>query len=240
MSTSVTRRFAFVLLVLLAVGLAACSSDDGGTESAGDGTTAEASDDGEDGDDAGGFEPTVEQCEAVGSVPEDAAALDETVALFPEDLQEDVRQFGDDLAAYVTSFDDQTGEPSAPEPEPSEALTPVFETCTELLAGDDGGTTDPNTAEFAFGDIRINGETAIISVSGACSDGTYPTEVELVYGPFSAVAPGVDLATVGRASVGGEYEFTIDVAAGATEAALQDELGLDPESIESSITGTCG
>lgn len=237
MSASVTRRFAATLLLLLAVGLAACSSDDGGTESAGDGTTVEASDDG---GDTGGFEPTVEQCEAVSSVPEDAAALDDTVASFPEDLQDDVRQFSEDLVTFVTSFDDATGEPSAPEPEPSEALTPVFEACTELLAGDDSGATDPNTAVFTYNEMVITGETATILVSGACSDGTYPTEVELVYGPFSAVAPGVDLATVGRASVGGEYEFTIDVAAGATEAQLQDELGLDPESIEGSITGTCG
>ncbi len=36
------------------------------------------------------------------------------------------------MSASVTSFDDQTGEPSAPEPEPSEALAPVFETCSGL------------------------------------------------------------------------------------------------------------
>ncbi len=232
MSASATRRFAATLILLLAVGLSACSSDDGGTESAGEGTTAtEASDDS--GGDDGGFEPTVEQCEAVGSVPEDAAALEETVALFPEDLQEDVRQFGDDLAAYVTSFDDQTGEPSAPEPEPSEALTPVFETCSELLATDDTTPAGGGEATFTYGSIQIAGESAVISVSGECTDGTFPTGVELVFGPFSDIATAADLG-------GGEYEFTIDVAAGATEAQLQDELGLDPESIETSITGTCG
>ena len=231
MSASVTRRFAATLLLLFAVGLTACSSDDGGTESAGDGTTVEASDDS--GGDDGGFEPTVEQCEAVGSVPEDAAALDKTVASFPEELQDDVRQFGEDLAAYVTSFDDQTGEPSEPQPEPSEALAPVFETCSDLLATDDTTPAGGGEAAFTFGAIQVAGGSAVVSVSGECTDGTFPTEVELVYGPFSTVATASDLG-------GGEYEFTIDVADGATEAQLQDELGLDPESIESSITGTCG
>lgn len=137
------------------------------------------------------------------------------------------------MATYLDSFDPETGEPTAPEPQASEALGEFADACSE--AGGSGGGDDdgPAVAEFAFGDIQIDGEAAVISVSGECSDGTYPTDVELSYGPFGDVAPAADLG-------GGEYEFTIDVVAGATPEQLQVELGLEPDMIETSITGTCG
>lgn len=231
MSTALTTRLTLGLVALLFVGLSACSSSDGsggGDESAG-GTTTEAS------DDAGGDTAdaaTEEQCQAIGNVPEDAAALDETVARFPEDLQDDVRQFSEDLVAYVTSFDDETGEPTGSAPEPTEALTAFTAGCAELLGGGDGGDTGPAQPTFTYGGIQVTGETAVVSVTGQCSDGSFPTEVELVYGPFSDVAPAQDLG-------GGEYEFTIDVTAGATEDQLQSELGLEPDLIDASIESTC-
>lgn len=224
----VTRRFAAALLLLLAVGLAACSSDDGGTESAGGDTTTDATEGTDDtsGEDDG---PTAEQCAALGSLPDAQADVEELVALFPEELQEDVRQFREEAVAYLDSIDPATGEPTAPEPQGSEALLAFSEGCSEA-GGDDTG---PATATFTYGDIQVTGESAVISVSGACSDGSFPTDVELVYGPFSATAAGEDLG-------GGEYSFTIDVAAGATAEQLQVELGLEPDFIDSSITGTCG
>lgn len=232
MSTPLTKRLALGLVALLLVGLSACSSSGGsggsggGDESAGD-TTTETSD-------GGGTEDaaTEEQCQAIGNVPEDAAALDETVALFPEDLQDDVRQFSEDLVAYVTSVDDETGEPTGTAPEATEALTAFTAGCAELLGGGDGGDAGPAQPTFTYGGIQVTGETAVISVTGQCSDGSFPTEVELVYGPFSDVAPGQDLG-------GGEYEFTIDVAVGATEDQLQSELGLEPDLIDASIESTC-
>lgn len=233
MSTAMTKRLTLGLVALLFVGLSACSSggDNSRDTSAREPTEAtDTTDDTGSAGDAGAA--TEEQCQSLGAVPEDAAALDETVALFPDDLQDDVRRFSEDLVAYVTSVDDETGEPTGNVPEASQVLTTFTAGCAELLGSDNGGDHGPAQPTFTFGGVQITGETAVVSVSGECSDGSFPTEVELVYGPFSDVASAQDLGD-------GDYEFTIDVAAGATEDQLQSELGLEPDLIEASIESTC-
>lgn len=230
MTASVARRLAMTLLALLLAALAACSSGDGGGSEAADrenestGSTAE-------GGEGSADELNAEQCTAFQSLG-DAAALDEAVAIFPEELQDDVQQFGEDLSAFLDSVESGTGEPTAPQPEPTEALANAAASCRDD-DGSDGGVPGPATATFTYRDLQIAGDTAVIQVSGACSDGSFPTDVELSYGPFGDVAPGVDAG-------GGEYEFTVDVVAGAIEENLVVELGLEPESIEYSITSTCG
>ena len=238
MTASVARRLAMTLLALLLAALAACSSGDGGGSEAADresestGSTAE-------GGEGSADELNAEQCTAFQSLG-DAAALDEAVAIFPEELQDDVQQFGEERIvaetfpriAFLDSVESGTGEPTAPQPEPTEALANAAASCRDD-DGSDGGVPGPATATFTYRDLQIAGDTAVIQVSGACSDGSFPTDVELSYGPFGDVAPGVDAG-------GGEYEFTVDVVAGAIEENLVVELGLEPESIEYSITSTCG
>ena len=230
MTASLARRLAVTLLALLVPALAACSSGEGGgsesaeRESESTASTAAGGDDEE-------AELTAEQCTAFESLG-DAAALEEAVAVFPEELQDDVQQFGDDLSAFLDAVDTGTGEPTAAQPEPTDALANAVASCRDD-DGSDGGDPGPSTATFTYGDLQIAGATAVIEVSGECSDGSFPTDVELSYGPFGDVATGVDVG-------GGEYEFTIDVVAGAIEENLVVELGLEPESIEYSVTGTCG
>lgn len=79
----VTRRLAAALLLVLVAGLGACSSDDGGTESAAEETATDATGDATDGGDESEG-PTAEQCTALGSLPGDQADVEELVALFPE------------------------------------------------------------------------------------------------------------------------------------------------------------
>ena len=122
-------------IALLLVGLAGCSSDgdseDAGGETTETTSTTEATDDGT-------FEPTDEQCAALDTVPEDQADLDARVALFPEDLQDDVQEYTESIIAYITSADPETGEPTAPEPAPSEELDAVLTTCASLAGDADG------------------------------------------------------------------------------------------------------
>lgn len=229
MSASVTKRLVAVLLALTLAGMAGCSSSGGDGDGESSSTTsAEASTTSAPGESAGEStdEASLEQCQALSAVPEDQTALDDAVALFPEDLQADTEQFFTDLVAYVTSFDDETGEPSAPSPEPSEALTAYAEGCSELL-GDSSGTGG-GTPTFTYESMQISGETAVITYTGECPDGSFPTGTGVAVGFSTEPTLAADLGN-------GEYELTIDVATGATEDQLVAELGL-PDTIE----GTCG
>lgn len=233
MSTSMTKRLTLGLVALLFVGLGACSSGEGGGEASTGDTSTEASaapDDGGDGTDNPEDVATEEQCQSIGTVPEDAAAQDETVALFPEALQDDVRQFSEDLVTYVTSVDEETGEPTGSVPEASEALTTFTAGCAELLGAGDGDTGDAGGGDptFSVTGFGLNGTTATYAIAGTCPDGSFPTDVQLTYGPLGEVAIAEDTGD-------GSYEFDIEVVAGAPEEQLSQELGI-PDGIE----GTCG
>lgn len=221
MSIAATKRLGLALVALMFIGLSACSSSEESSNS--DTSTTSAAESTETTETGAA---TLEQCEALSNVPEDQAALDATVGLFPDELQSDVRQFSDDVVAYVTSVDEETGEPTAPTPEASEALTAFTAGCAELVGGGDAGGDGPT---FSVTGSGINGTTATFIVTGSCPDGSFPTDVQLTYGPLGEVAVAEEPLTPD-----GSYEFDIEVTAGASEADVLDELGV-PDDIE----GTC-
>lgn len=211
-------------LMVVGAGLSACSSD--GDESSGAGTadtttiTAAAGD-------ADSFEPTGDQCAALETVPEDQADLDARVALFPDDLQDDVQDYNESIVAYLTSADPQSGEPTAPEPEPSETLAAVLATCASNAGT---ATSEAGAGEVTYQSMDLADGIATITVTAACDDGTFPEDVFLSF-------DGEQLGAFDRGD--GEFAVSVEVDADATEEALIDELGLGPDDLSTTFSTSC-
>lgn len=219
-----TRCLAFTLAVLLTLATACSSSGDDGGSSA----NAAGSEESAGGEDAAGTSAadlTTEQCEALQALgPDD---IDSVADELSDQLVDELRRYAEELEAWQAEGTD----PTTPQPTPGDELQAAYDHCVELL---DLAPEVPDAGEAFFGyhSMQITGDTAVVTVAGSCRDGSIPTDVEMSL-PLGGTVPGTDVGA-------GNFEFTVDVTDTADEEGLIAELGLDADTIDLTVSGTCG
>lgn len=217
-----TRCLALALAVLLTLATACSSSGDDGDSPA----NAAGSEESAGGEDAGtsAADLTTEQCEALQAVEPDD--IDSVADQLPEQLVDELRRYAEEVEASLAEGTDTT----TPQPTPGDELQAAYDHCVELL--DLGEVPDAGEAFFGYHSMQIAGGTAVVTVAGSCRDDSTPTDVEMRL-PLGGTVPGTDVGA-------GNFEFTVDVTDTADEATLVVELGLEPDEIDETISGTCG
>ena len=217
-----TRCLALAVLLTLATACSSSSSDDGSSPANAAGSEESAG--GEDAAGTSAADLTTEQCEALQAVEPDD--IDSVADQLPEQLVDELRRYAEELEAWQAEGTD----PTTPQPTPGDELQAAYDHCVELL--DLGEVPDAGEAFFGYHSMQITGDTAVVTVAGSCRDGSIPTDVEMSL-PLGGTVPGTDVGA-------GNFEFTVDVTDTADEEGLIAELGLDADTIDLTVSGTCG